>query len=302
MIFWTAYDIGLILYYWTALLFAGLAVSFALQSRLLNIGCEAQLQIAAIVAAAVGLTSIPAPWSYLACITAAVLSAGLVAGAAGWIRGYRGGSEVIATLMLNFIVLAFCQWVTVEFLQDPESQNPQTPLIGSNFFGAQHDPMQPFFDGSPASIFLFVALTLAVGLSLWEKFSPIALRLRAVGTNPKASQLSGLPVARTQLGTMVISGALASGVGINEVLGASGQFRLGFSNDYGFTGIAVALVAQGRFARCIPVALLFALILKVVQDLEVDTTWITKDISLLVQGLTILILLLILRRKPSALA
>ena len=291
------YDLGLIFYFTTCFLFAGLAVSVALRSGLFNVGCEGQLQIAACAAAIAGLVPMAAPLSYVFVIVVAVLVGALWASLAGALKAHCDAHEVLSTIMLNFIALAICQWLTVEHFQDANSQNPQTRMMHESFLWFQHDPLNSFFDGAPVSIFFIIAIIAAVILYFWFRHSKFALKMKAISFNTTASHFSGIVVSRLQILTMALSGALAAGVSLTEVLGSSGQYRLGFSADFGFVGIAVALVARGNPLLCIPSALFFACIQKFSQDMELESTWMTRDLSFVLQGLLILLIVVVSRKR-----
>ena len=87
---------------------------------------------------------------------------------------------------------------------------------------------------------------------------------------------------------MFVAGGIAGLVGIVEVLGNSHRFKIGFSADYGFVGIAVALVARGNILGIIPSALMFGILQKGSASLDLETDKITRDLSYIIQGLIIL--------------
>lgn len=295
----TLYDLGLTFYFATCFLFTGLAVSVALRAGLFNVGCEGQLQWAALLVAAAGTLTLPAPLSFLFLIVIGISAGAMWAGISGVLRAKFAAHEVLTTIMLNFIALALCQWVTVDLLQDPESQNPQTRMMNESFQWSTHDPVAPFFDGAPVNIFMIVAVLAAVGIYFWFERSRFALQMKAVGLNPVASRVAGVGVERIQVYAMMLSGALAAGVSLNEVMGSAGQYRLGFSSDFGFVGIAVALVARGNPLWCVPSALFFASLQTVTQNMELESKWMTRDMSFVFQGLMILLILLLHRRRKQ---
>jgi simple sugar transport system permease protein len=75
---------------------------------------------------------------------------------------------------------------------------------------------------------------------------------------------------------------------VGEVLGNAGRFKLGFSPDYGFIGIAVALLARGRPIAVIAAAILFGALHKGTADLDLETENVTRDLSLILQAFVIL--------------
>lgn len=284
--FGSRYDLGMTLFYATPLLLTGLSVAVALQAGLFNIGAEGQLTLGALAAAALGalFPAIPSP---IAPILAGL--AAFVAGAAwgfipGWLRAKRGTHEVINTIMLNFIAAGFASWVTLYLLKNPESQNPETRSIGPTYV-IQH---LAFFGDAPLSTAIFVALAAAVlvWFVLWK--TVWGFEIRAVGQNEHAARGAGISRDRARILAMCLAGGLAGLVGVGEVLGNAGRFRLGFSPDFGFIGIAVALLGRNRPLGIVAAALLFGALHKGASDLDLETENVTRDLSLILQALVIL--------------
>jgi simple sugar transport system permease protein len=130
-----------------------------------------------------------------------------------------------------------------------------------------------------------VLVALATWVFLWR--TPWGFELRACGSNEDAADTAGIDVARTRQWAMALSGALAGMVALGEVLGSAGRFRLGFSPDYGFIGIAVALLARNNPIAIIFSALLFGALHKGAADLDIETDHVTRDLSLVIQALVI---------------
>src|SRR5262249_222512 len=148
----------------------------------------------------------------------------------------RGSHEVITTIMLNFIAVGISSYVTLYLLKSPDSQNPETRTIGHNYLLHQFN----FFNPAPVSL----ALPLALGCAglVWILLSRTALgfQIRAVGQSEPAARAAGINTANIKIIAMTLAGGLAGLVGVAEVLGNSARFKVGFSPEYGFIGIAVA--------------------------------------------------------------
>ena len=303
--FGSKYDIGLTLFYATPLIFTGLSVAVAFHAGLFNIGAEGQLNLAALVTAFAalmvpGLPPVIAPFFALACGAGAGAVWGWIP---GWLRTRRGSHEVINTIMLNFVAAAIVSWAVTAHLQNPETQNPETHMVPPAYFVRSWDPVAAWFGDSPVSLAFPVAVLVAllVWVFLWR--TPWGDELRACGTNEDAAATSGISVARTRQWAMALAGGLAGFVALAEVLGGVGRFRLGFSPDYGFIGIAVALLARNHPIGIVFSALLFGALHKGAADLDIETNYVTRDLSLVIQALVILFVALAgsfkLRRKPA---
>jgi ABC-type uncharacterized transport system permease subunit len=288
--FGSVYDLGLTLFYTTPLIFCGLSVAIAFHAGLFNIGAEGQLTMATITAAAVGvlLPNLPFPLAPLIALIAALLMGAFWGFIAGWLRAMRGSHEVIVTIMLNFIAAGLSSWFALHVIPNPNSQNPESALVGSGYMLKDYDLIAKFFPDTPVSMALVVAIltAFAVWILLWK--TTFGYELRAAGYNPEAANRAGISDRKMKIIAMCLAGAFAGFVALGEVMGSNGQFKIGFSADYGFIGIAVALLAQNN-----PIAIVFAAFLmgalhKGASDLDLETTTITRDFSKIIQSLIIL--------------
>jgi general nucleoside transport system permease protein len=254
-----AYGIGQVLYKATTLVFTGLSVAIGLRAGLFNIGAESQLAAGGFCAGALGLL-LPTgmtPWLAIPmCLLAAMIGGGLVGLIPGVLRARFGAHEVIATIMLNFIVLAFLNWaISATGLAVPETLH--TPAVQSSAIPRLASYL-PIFHGSAANATIVIAL-LAVVVSAWLLFrSRFGYELRAVGLQPLAAESGGIRVPRVWIIAMMLAGAVAGLGGSNFVLGYKNYFEDGFSGGAGFLGIAVALVGRNNPFGVLLAALFFA--------------------------------------------
>jgi simple sugar transport system permease protein len=215
---------------------------------------------------------------------AAFLAGGIWGAIPGWLRARRGSHEVINTIMLNFIAAGLASYVTLYMLKNPDSQNPETRLVGNGYLIHQFS----LFDGAPVSLALPLAIIAAIVSGIFLTRTVWGYELRAVGHNEAASRAAGIDSAKIRILAMALGGGLAGLVGVGEVLGNAGNFRLGFSPDFGFIGIAVALLARNRPMGVLAAALLFGALHKGAGDLDMNTDHVTKEFSLILQALVII--------------
>jgi simple sugar transport system permease protein len=145
------------------------------------------------------------------------------------------------------------------------------------------------FDGAPVSVITFLSVLVSLFCYLFLYRTPYGYSFRVIGQNSHASAVARLHVSTVQIQAMVFSGALAGLVGVAEVLGRTGSFKLDFSPGYGFIGIAVAFLGRCHPIAIIFSALLFGVLQKGASDLEIYTQNVTSDLSLVLQALIILI-------------
>jgi simple sugar transport system permease protein len=255
-----AYGLGQVLYKATTLSFTGLAVALGLRAGLFNIGAESQLAAGGFAAALIGMAlpvELPALVTLPLYILAAAAGGGVVAGIPGVLKAKFGAHEVITTIMLNFIVLAFLNYMisahlkVPDTLHTPEIHTGEVPRISSFI---------PAFHGSPANLVILLALA-AGGATWWLLFrTRRGFELRATGLQPLAAEYGGVNVGGVWWRTMVLSGALAGAGGLNYVLGYKHYYEEGFAAGAGFLGIAVAIVGRSHPVGVMLAALLFATI------------------------------------------
>ena len=89
-----------------------------------------------------------------------------------------------------------------------------------------------------------MALLASVVVWTMMKFTVLGYEIKAVGYNPSAAEFAGINVGRTVFYTAMISGGLAGMAGVSEVAGLKGYLTLDLSPGFGYTGIAVAMLAQ----------------------------------------------------------
>jgi simple sugar transport system permease protein len=226
----------------TPLILTGLAVALAFRGGVLNIGGEGQLLAGAAGATAVGVTWGAALGPLLA--APAALAAAAVAGAAwAWpaalLRRRFGVLEVISTIMLNFVAAHGVSYLVRGPLQEPTHVYPQTPSV------ARAAELPVVVPGT--RLHAGFAIALAAAALLWWALRATAagFRLRASGANPRAAASAGLiDVARTTSRAFLVSGALAGLAGGVEVTGVTYALYENISPGYGYTAIAVALLAR----------------------------------------------------------
>jgi simple sugar transport system permease protein len=283
--------IGYTLFFATPLIFTGLAVAVALRGGLLNIGAEGQLYVAAFATAWVGITFAGLPSGLLVplCSIAGIAAGALWAAIPGVLKARFGSHEVINTIMLNFIAVALVGYLTQYHYRVPGDPIMESAPIGA----AAHIPrLGTFVPGLPARIPLNVGFLLALAacwfvyVLLWK--TTWGYEIRATGQNPSAAEYGGVSVGKQIVITMAISGGLAGMVGINEVLGYRYRYYDGFSDNYGFTGIAVALLGRNHPAGVIAAAFLFAVLQRGGVPVDAFTQRVSKDIVLILQALVIL--------------
>lgn len=288
--FGSVYDLGLTLSYTAPLIFCGLSVAVAFHAGMFNIGAEGQLTIATVSAAAFGVLvpQLPFPLAPIAALIFALTMAAIWGFIPGYLKAFRQSHEVIVTMMMNFIAAGLANWFTLHVIPNPNSQNPETALVHPQYMLKDYDLIARFFVDTPANASIVIAIILAalIWFVLWK--TPWGYEVRAVGSNPTAARRAGIQENKIRIQAMMLAACLAGFVALSEVLGSQGQYRIGFSPDYGFIGIAVALLASNNPLAIIPAAFMMAALHKGASDLDLETNTITRDFSKIIQAFVIL--------------
>jgi simple sugar transport system permease protein len=234
--------------------FAGLAVALAFRAGVLNVGAEGQLLMGAATATALALPLQHAsPWLAIpVMIVGGAMAGGLWAMVAGVLRLRFGVLEVISTIMLNFVALNLVGWLVRGPLQEPQRINPQSVSLPTSL------QLPVLIESTRLHAGVLLLLVTAAALAWWLFNTAGGFRVRAVGANPRAAHSAGeIAVGPTLLLAFVLSGLLAGMGGAVEYLGVTYALYENFSPGYGYTAIAVALLARLHPIGVLGTALLF---------------------------------------------
>jgi simple sugar transport system permease protein len=267
---------------------SAIAVAIGFKMNLFNIGVDGQYRLAAMLAAAVGGAVTLPPVLHVGLILVVAMTVGAFwAGIAGLLKVKRGVSEVISTIMLNFIATG-----VVAFLLTPGRLAVETQ--GSNNIGTKPIPESgqvpglPLIPGTPNLVFGLIVLAALVGVGYWFLLNRtrFGFDLRATGASETAAVASGVNVKRMIVYSMLLSGAVAGLVGMPQLLGSSYSYGLDFPTGLGFTGIAIALLGRNSPIGIAFGALLWSFLDNTSNSLEFEG--VPKQTVLIMQGVIVL--------------
>lgn len=234
------------------LIFTGLAAAVAFRARFWNIGAEGQLYFGALAATLLGtgLIELPAVLMIPMLFLGGAVAGCLILLVPVLLKTYMKVDEVVTTLLLNFVVLLFVNFLLEGPWKDPMSMGwPQAaPIIDQGLL-----PVLIAKSRLHAGFLIAVAMSLMVWFML--RFTIWGYEIRAVGYNPRAAAFFGISINRSVFLVALVSGGLAGMAGVSEVAGLKGYLTLDISPGFGYTGIAVAMLAQLR-----PIAVIFSAI------------------------------------------
>lgn len=298
--------IGYTLYYATNFIFAGLAVALAWQAGLFNIGAEGQALIGGLGVSIICLYWVPLPMILLFPVTILVsaIFGGLWAFIPGWLNAYRGSHIVITTIMFNLIASSVIVYLLVGPLKDPEQMAAVTSAFPQQTWLPTLEQVALYFgmtlEPSPLNISFLWALACCVGVYVYLWHTRMGFETRVVGLNIRGAKFAGIAQRRIIVITMVISGALAGFIGLNEVQGSSHQLQVEFVSGYGFAGIAIALMGRNHPLGILVASLLFGALYQGGAELAFNIDSVGNDVIILIQALVVLFCgALELMLKPS---
>lgn len=235
------------------LLLAGLAVAIPFKCGVINLGAEGQLHMGAIATTIAGLTliSVPSPLSILLVAVLSFIAGAIWALVPAILKIKRGISEVLTTIMLNYPPILLVDYLSKGPLKEPGGMLPETAKISVNYW------LPTLIPGTRCHFGLLIGIILAFFIFiLWR--TPLGYEVNIIASNPKAAHAFGINVDRRVLQTMLLGGGIAGLVGMNEICGIQLRLKSGFSLNFGYTGVIVALLANLDFIGVIFSSLFFA--------------------------------------------
>lgn len=275
--------IGESLNYSVPYILAGLSMGFAARSGLFNIGGEGQYIVGLTTAQIVALMGPNIPvLHWILAIAAALLVGAIWGGVVGLLKAKYEVSEVVSTIMLNYIALYLSRIITLALPGSTTYKTanfPETALITSKIFSS-------LTRGSLLNLGLYFMIISVIAYWFIMEKTTLGFSLKATGYNKDAAKASGISSTKSITISMAISGMFAALAGAIVALGSFKSGRVLDSMDnYGFMGIAVALVGNSSALGITLSGLLFG-ILKNAQAL-MQSKQIPKEITFIIQGLIV---------------
>ena len=267
----------------TPLIFGGLAFAVAARAGLFNIGIEGQFFLGSLAAGLIGAIDfgLPALIHLPFAIGAGIICGGIWGMLPGALKAKTGASEVITTIMLNYVAFQIGNWAL-----------RQDGFLAINPDFQATDPVEPaarlaiLIDRTRLHAGILIAVAAAVILWYLLFRTTFGYRIRTVGLSRGAASYAGISWGGTIAVAMLASGILAGLGGASETLGLQGR-HYAQPAGYGFTAIAVGLVGRNHPVGVVMAALLFGSLNAGATQMQARAGT-SKEIVLIVQGLVIL--------------
>lgn len=221
----------------TPLLLCALGTLIAWRAGMFNIGGEGQFLVGGLSGALFAKLCgwLPPALLNIGILAACVAGGALYAALAGWLHVRRGVQVVISTILLNFVALQLLGWAVSGPLKGGDGL-PMTARLDAEAMLWRPSRQSDLHSG------VFLALAAALIVFVWLFWTRPGFRLRLVGEGPRVARAARLDPDRLQLGAMALSGALCGLAGGVEFTALAGQLGNGFSQQWGFLAIPVAIV------------------------------------------------------------
>lgn len=251
-----------VLFQASPLIMVGLAGSLAFRAKFWNLGLEGQMIFGAIAATAITIFNVGPESIRIFTMMVAGMLGGLFWATMPVILKLKWKvNEIVSTLMMNYIAINFLLYLLYGVWKDPKSSFPYSSQYES------FERLPDIVNGISLSIPIAIIISLAV---FWYAvIARSSLYLRFVDKSPTVAVATGIPVLKTILVTVLISGALAGLAGVMISAGQESRLTHSFYSGYGFSGILIAFLARNNPIATILTALLIALLFVVGQSLQV---------------------------------
>jgi len=285
--FLNPFGIGYSLFYTTPLILTGLSVALCFHAGLFNIGAEGQLLWGAVSVAVLAqlFPNLPSGIAVPLSVLVAALAGGLWGLIPGYLKAKRGTHEVITTILLNFVSVSVVNYLILYPLKNPESQAAETPVFPEAF---RMNTL--WFPTTPVNASLIGAVFIAFLVYFYLFRTSAGFELRTMGASPRAALFAGVPLFKRTLLVFFLSGCLAGLVATNDVMGNEHKLIEGFSPGYGFSGIAVAIMAKNHPLGILLSSLLFGSLQNFSRELEFFSENVSKEMSLILQAFLIILI------------
>ena len=269
------------------LLIIALGISVSSRCGIINIGAEGQMYMGIIAATAIATNcgSLPKIILVPMCIVAAGIAGGLYGFIPGWLKAKLEVSELLSTVMLNYVATQFFNFCIRVPLLDPneKSGTPMSRRI------AENATLSRLFRGMSLHQGIFLAIILVVIIYLLMFKTTWGYKMRAAGASSRAARYGGINVPKYLIIAMVISGACAGMAGAVELMGVQGRAVAGMTSGYGFSGVVVALFGALHPLWIVPASFFFGILLYSQVNLQILTS-VPPNLVKALQGLIILII------------
>ena len=256
-------NIGNMLFRAMPVIMTGLSVAFAFKAGLFNIGAPGQYLIGTagtlITALSIPSEIMPPFIIWILAFLMGMLSGALWGLIPGIFRAYFGISEVLSSIMTNWISANLVTWI---FESSPLRYSAETGKTGYIMKTAENSVMTPklgldrIFEDSQINSGIIIACIFAIAVYVIISKTTFGFELKALGLGRNAAEYAGIKTKRLIMKTLAIAGSLSGGSAALYYLSGNTEFFWATYQSLpkeGFNGIPVALLALSN-----PIGVIFS--------------------------------------------
>jgi simple sugar transport system permease protein len=265
------------------LTFTGLSLSLVFSAGQFNLGADGQFFIGAVAATAAGIyLDLPPVIHTLVCLLAGIAAGAIGGFIPGLLKAKWNASELVASLMLNYIFLKLGMYLVTYHMRDQSVGALVSRPLKNTCWLPQLIPNTRIHAG------VFVLLLAVVFCYYYLYRSGRGYEVRMTGQNIEFARYSGIPVLSVILSVQVLAGAVAGLGGAVEMLGIYRRFQWLASPGYGFDGVIVAILAKNK-PTLVPATALFLAYLRVGADVMAMYSDVSAEMVAIIQAVIILL-------------
>ncbi len=279
----------------TPLAIVGIGICVAYRSGFINLGGEGQMTIGIVLSLILGVNApsgIPKIIALPAMLMLGALGGAIWGAIAGWLKNRFAVSELLSTVMLNYIASQLFSYCLRIPMMDPTvNGEAQTVKLPKGMSLSKINELFPFLGKNTkfhSGLFIAVILAVVIFLLMWK--TGAGYKMRAAGLSERAARYGGINVKKYALLSVILSGAMCGLAGTVEILGIHHRGLGGCTGGYGFSGIVVALFGGLHPIGVLPAAFFFAVISFGCSSLQINGSPLPSNTIDVLQGLVILVI------------
>lgn len=266
------------------LMFAGIAISIMFSAAQFNLGAEGGFFIGAIVASWVAITfTLPPVVHALVAILFGAVAGSLFCGLPAVLKVKWGASELVSSLMFNYIAFFFGLFIINYYLRDVNAGAMVSLSFKPTALLPRLVPKTRISYGIFAAALVLVASWAFMAKTRW------GYRIRLTGSNDRFAAYSGIDTNAVVIYSQVIGGFIAGLGGSVEILGMYTRFSWQQSPGYGWDGVIVAILARNN-PLLVPIAAFFLAYLRIGADIMSRYSDVPNEFVALIQGAIIILI------------
>ena len=268
------------------LILTALGCSVAYRTGFFTIGAEGQFYVGAMVTAmlSLNLTPVPGVPRIVLALAGGFIGGGLWALIAAVLKARFDISEIIITIMLNYIAIYFLGYAVRSFLMDPEGNVPQSAKI------PQDGQLRIMFTGTRFHPGIIIAVLCVIAVWFLMTRMTVGYELKVVGLNQRAAAVNGISVMKNIILSAFLSGGFAALAGGIEVLAVQKKLLEGISAECGYTAVLIALIAGNHPLGVLAAAVVYAAVQTVAGSMQRQLGVPSSIVNILIGAVVILIL------------